>query len=114
MQPGGDAVLLKLGEFGIGGSLRSVIADLLSDTSARVVVNGSTSSPTESAGVRQGSILGPLLFNILLNGIADAVVKLDKLPDSVSQCHRGAKREQSQTVSASAEPVLASDFLASA
>ena len=69
-----DAVLLKLAEFGISGALWSVIADLLSDTSARVIVNGSISASwPESAGVRQGSVLGPLLFNILSNSIADAI-----------------------------------------
>ena len=69
-----DAVLLKLTEFGICGALWSVIADLLSDTSARVIVNGSISASwPESAGVRQGSVLGPLLFNILFNSIADAI-----------------------------------------
>ena len=59
----------------ISGFLWSVTTDLLSDTSARVVVNGSIFSPwTDFAGVRQGSVVGPLLLNILFNGIADAIV----------------------------------------
>ena len=69
-----DAVLVRLAETGVSGSMWSVIADLLCETTARVRVNGLTSQPwTETAGVRQGSVLGPLLFNILFNGIADAV-----------------------------------------
>ena len=61
-----DAALVKLAESGITGSTWNVLDDLLTGTSARVFVNGALSEPwAEAAGVRQGSVLGPLLFNIL-------------------------------------------------
>ena len=64
-----DAVLLRL-KWGLP-VVRGL--SLLTGTSARAVVNGSASSPwTETACVRQGSVLGPLLFNILFNGLAAA------------------------------------------
>ena len=53
-----DAVLLKLAEMGIAGGTWAVITDLPTDTTARALVK------TENAGVRQRSVLGPLLFNI--------------------------------------------------
>ena len=69
-----DAVLVKLAEAGVTGRLWSVIADLLTDTTARASVNGSLSEPwSAQAGVRQGSVLGPLLFNLLFDGIAATV-----------------------------------------
>ena len=46
-----DAVLLKLASFGVTGGLWSVIADLITNTTARVSVNGSFSEPwSEQAG----------------------------------------------------------------
>ena len=69
-----DAVLVKLAEAGVTGSTWRVLDDLLSGTSARVLVNGMMSeSWDENAGVRQGNVLGPLLFNILFDGISTAV-----------------------------------------
>ena len=69
-----NAVLVKLAELGITGATWRVLDDLLTDTSARVVVNGLLSQPwAETAGVRQGSVLGPLLFTILFNSISTSV-----------------------------------------
>ena len=69
-----DAVLVKLAEAGVTGQLWSVVADLLTDTTARFSVNGSLSEPwSEQAEVRQGSVLGPLLFNFLFDGIAATI-----------------------------------------
>ncbi|CAE7243833.1 unnamed protein product [Symbiodinium natans] len=69
-----DAVKVRLADLGVTGSIWKVLDDLLTDTSARVAVNGSMSQPwSETAGVRQGSVLGPLLFNILFDSISAAV-----------------------------------------
>eukprot|EP00439_Symbiodinium_sp_Y106_P065296 s2170_g10.t1 len=69
-----DAVLLKLASAGVTGCLWSVIADLITNTTARVSVNGSFSEPwSEQAGVGSGSVLGPLFFNLLFDSVAEAV-----------------------------------------
>ena len=101
-----DAVLVKLAAAGVTGSTWCVLDDLLSSTSARVLINGNLSKPwTECAGVRQSSVLGPLLFNTLFDGIAAAVragcpgvalgnlrspsLSDHKLSHASGQCHPG-------------------------
>ena len=75
-----DAVLLKLIEMGVAGCTWSVIASRFTGTTARAVVNGFASSPwTEIAGVRQTSVLGPLLLcadDVVV--LADSVVHLQR------------------------------------
>ena len=69
-----DAFLVNLAAAGVAGSTWCVLDDLLSSTPARVLINGNLSEPwTECVGFRQGNVLGPLLFNILFDGIAAAV-----------------------------------------
>ena len=54
-----NGLIFKLQESGISGNLLKVLKHFLTNRKQRVILNGQSSSWTN---VRQGSILGPLLF----------------------------------------------------
>ena len=81
-----EVLIFKLKQNGISGDLLQILSDFLSNRKQRVVLNGQNSSWTNvHAGVPQGSILGPLLFLIYINDLADDLSSNVKLfADSTS------------------------------
>ena len=65
-----NIVLEKIRKLGINGELLKWIKSFLTDRTQNVVVNGKTSHTMEVISVvPQGSVLGPLIFLILLEDI---------------------------------------------
>ena len=75
-----DGLLYKLKRNGINGDLLKLIESFLSDRYQRVVLNGQTSKWNKiTAGVPQGSILGPLFFLIYINDLLSQLYCSPKL-----------------------------------
>ena len=80
-------LLGKLAHYGIQGTTLGWIEAFLTGRSMRVIVDGEESgSAPVTSGVPQGSVLGPLLFNIFINDMPKVVTEGTKIRLFADDC----------------------------
>ena len=82
--------ILKFHHFGITGKLHNWIQKILTMRTQQIVLEGvSSSSITVTSGVPQGTVFGPLLFILYLNGLPEGISsQVCLLTDDCILCHK--------------------------
>ena len=68
-----EGTLVRLFDAGVSGQMWKLVSQFLHGTQSQVRVGSSLSHPWFDSGIAQGRVLSPLLFNLLVNGLAAAV-----------------------------------------
>ena len=94
------ALVERLRSVGVSGALLQLLRDYLHERYMRVVHNGQQSAPqTVAAGVPQGSVLGPLLWNIYINDLLNLVPSAMAYADDITVSLPFASGEEEATSS---------------
>lgn len=93
-------LIKKLGCYGFHGEFLEWLISYLSNRKQQVLINNNKSSLLRiNAGVPQGSVLGPLLFLLYINDIADDLESLARLfADDTSLAHASSNKNDIETI----------------
>jgi len=94
-----QGITTKLRSLGISGELLHLLQDYLNGRTLRVVVNGHTSTELPvKASVPQGSVLGPLLWNVYFNDILQLIPEATAYADDCTLTFTCERNERHNTV----------------
>ena len=92
-------LLSKVASYGIRGNLRRWITLFFEGRAQKVVVEGASSDPSPvKSGVPQGSVLGPLLFQLFINDLAEHTSSTVRLFADDSVMYKSVKTIQDRKV----------------
>ena len=104
-----NVLLLKTFHMGIKGKVGKWITSFLADRTQKVKVDNALSSVSRVvSGVPQGSVLGPLLFVIMMTDIDEELTSatVTSFADDTRLCQRIASVQDQQSLQAEAEKVF--------